>query len=198
MNKILHIFLSFYLIVKCYSINISGKVATSFENSPRQNERFEYQSVFLQAEKEENNKVVFTNDKGDFTLLNIQDGRYFLTVNDNIYDYETILIEVENEEVKTYQYSIKNGKGLKLKYPIVIRPLLKIVYEEESPSILSSVVKSPYMIIIGMTVVMFLCMKMVPQDQLQEQFKEMNKTMHNYQKGNIFNNESTGNNNLTN
>ena len=30
-------------------------------------------------------------------------------------------------------------------------------------------------------------MQMVPQDQLQDQFKEMNKTMHQYQKGNIFN-----------
>ena len=43
------------------------------------------------------------------------------------------------------------------------------------------------MIIIGLTVLMFLCMQMVPQDQLQDQFKEMNKTMHQYQKGNIFN-----------
>ncbi len=194
MKKILHLLLGFYFILKCYTINISGKVATSFENSPRLNEKFEFQSVFLHAEKEENNKVIFTNDKGEFTLLNLQDGRYFLTVNDNVYDYETILIEVENDEVKAYQYSIKNGKGLKLKYPIQIRPLLKIVYEEESPSILGSVVKSPYMIIIGMTVVMFLCMKMVPQDQLQEQFKEMNKTMNSYQKGNIFNNENTNNN----
>ena len=47
--------------------------------------------------------------------------------------------------------------------------------------------KSPYMIVIGMTVMMFLCMQMVPQDQLQEEMKKVNKQMHQYTKGNFAN-----------
>ena len=61
---------------------------------------------------------------------------------------------------------------------------VKYTYNQETPNILASIIKSPYAIIIGMTVLMFLCMQAVPKDQLNEQMRQMNSQMGQYQ--NIF------------
>ena len=191
-NTIIQLVVIFYCIVCSISLaDVSGNVLYSFDSSVQNNRqipRSSHQSLSLEGQ---NNtiKVVFANDKGEFKFVNIPDGKYILSVNDDLYDYESIFLEVSEDgsEVKAFQNNIKSGKGFKLKYPLQIRPLSKIIYVEESPNVIFSLLKSPYMIIIGLTVLMFLCMQMVPQDQLQDQFKEMNKTMHQYQKGNIFN-----------
>jgi hypothetical protein len=107
-------------------------------------------------------------------------GLYVVNVNDAFYQYEQVLIEVTQAEVKAYQYNYKSGKGLRHKLPFEINPVLKIKYEDESPNIIGSIVKSPYAIIIGITVLLFMCMQMMPQDQLKESFNEMNKQMNQY------------------
>lgn len=114
-------------------------------------------------------------------------GTYTVNVNDYLYHYEQVLVEVNPTEVKAYQYNLKSGKGLKHKMPFEIHPSFKIKYEEDSPNILLGIVKSPYAIIIGVTIVMFLCMQMMPQDQLKEQMEQMNKQMGQY--GNMFKNQ---------
>jgi hypothetical protein len=103
-----------------------------------------------------------------------------VNVNDYLFQYEQVLVEVSQNDVKAYQYHIKNGKGLKHKYPFEINPTLQIKYEEDAPNIVASIIKSPYAIIIGITVVMFACMQMMPQDQLKESFEQMNKQMSQY------------------
>ena len=52
---------------------------------------------------------------------------------------------------------------------------------QDNPNSILSVVKSPYGILIGITLLLFLCMQMMPQDQLKEQFAEMNKQMGQFQ-----------------
>ena len=90
------------------------------------------------------------------------------------------MVEVSATEVKAYQYNLKTGKGLKHKIPFEMNPFFKIKYEEDSPNIIGSIIKSPYAIIIGMTILLFGCMQMMPQDQLKESFDQMNKQMNQY------------------
>ena len=98
-----------------------------------------------------------------------------------MYVYEQALVEVTPTEVRAYQYNLKTGKGLKHKYPFEINPVIKIKYEEESANFIWSIIKSPYAILIGVTLLLFVCMKMMPQDQMKESFEEMNKQMNQYQ-----------------
>lgn len=107
-------------------------------------------------------------------------GAYIVNVNDYLYQYEQVLVEVTPVGVKAYQYNLKNGKGLKHKTPFEINPLFKIKYEEDAPNVIESIIKSPYAIIIGITVLLFACMQMMPQDQLKESFEQMNKQMNQY------------------
>ena len=83
-------------------------------------------------------------------------------------------------EVKAYQYNLKTGKGLKHKLPFELNPVFKIKYEEDSPNIIGSILKSPYAIIIGVTVLLFGCMQLMPKEQMKESFEQMNKQMGQY------------------
>lgn len=130
-------------------------------------------------------RMTFVSEDGSFVFNNVKNGMYTVYVNDEKLEYENYIVEVNDEEVSAYQRNYKTGKGFKVKYPVQIKPIANIIYEEESQNVVNSIIKSPYMIIIGLTVVMFLCMKAVPQDQLQEQFKQVNKSMHQYSKGNF-------------
>lgn len=89
-------------------------------------------------------------------------------------------MEVTASDVKAFQYNFRNGKGLKHKMPFEMNPIVKIKYEEDAPNVLESIIKSPYAIIIGVTVLLFACMQMMPQDQLKESFEQMNKQMSQY------------------
>lgn len=51
-------------------------------------------------------------------------------VNDNLYQYETSLIDVKENEVKSYQYNPISGKGIKNRYPYEIKPTSVIKYED--------------------------------------------------------------------
>ena len=167
------------------SASIQGKVIiTPFVND---------KNALVPTLKEENlsveitgpvTKMVFTNIEGEFAFLNIPEGHYLIKVNNLKYDYETYLLDVTDGQVNAFQRNFKTGKGLKVKYPLQIKPSSIIIYEEESQSIVSSIIKSPYMIIIGMTLLMFVCMNMVPKEELDKQMKQMNKQMHQMKQGN--------------
>lgn len=107
-------------------------------------------------------------------------------MNDYLFQYEQVLVEVTSTEVKAYQYNLKSGKGLKHKLPLDLNPVIRIKYEEESPNILLSLLKSPYAIIIGITLLLFACMQMIPQDQLKEQNEQMSKQFQEISKMNSF------------
>ena len=55
---------------------------------------------------------------------------YTVNVNDYLWQYDQVLVEVSEKEVKAYQYSIKSGKGLKHRMPFEIQPQMYIKYEE--------------------------------------------------------------------
>ncbi len=51
-------------------------------------------------------------------------------MNDYLWQYDQVLVEVSEKEVKAYQYNIRSGKGLKHKMPFEIQPQMYIKYEE--------------------------------------------------------------------
>jgi len=51
---------------------------------------------------------------------------------------------------------------------------------KDAPNVVGSIIKSPYAIIIGISLLMYFCMQMVPQEQLKE-MEQMNKQMGQFQ-----------------
>ena len=130
---------------------------------------------------ENTDKRVHITEYGYFEFHDVEPGFYVIQVDDNLYTYEIYMVEInDDDEVKIYEYNYKNGKGIKHKHPIVIESLIKIKYGEDKQDLISSIIKSPYAIIIGITLLMFLCMKMVPQEELKAQQEEMRKQFKNY------------------
>lgn len=198
MKKLTYCFILLISLIKVISnIEVKGKVLSTIKSDRNPD-------VNIQVEQSDNLKIYLegrktyvtskSNKSGDFVFEDVEDGMYTVYVVDYFFEYDTFVIEVKDNEVKAYQKNHKKGRGFKQPYPLRIKPISKIMYEEPSMDMFSSILKSPYMIVIGLTVVMFLCMQMVPKDQLQEQFNQMNKQMHQYQKGftNTASNQSLG------
>ena len=130
---------------------------------------------------ENTDKRVHITEYGYFEFHDVEPGYYVIQVDDKLYTYEIYMVEInEDDEVKIYEYNYKNGKGIKHKHPIVIESLLRIKYGENKQDLVSCIIKSPYAIIIRITLLMFLCMKMVPQEELKAQQEEMRKQFKNY------------------
>ncbi len=106
-------------------------------------------------------------------------GIYVVNVNDYLYSYQQVLVEVTDREVKAYQYNYKTGKGLKHKIPFLIHREMKLKYEEDAPNVFEAIIKSPYAYIIGITLLMFACMQMVPQDELKKSMQQFNNMKNN-------------------
>ena len=69
---------------------------------------------------ENTDKISYIDEEGNFVFNNIPIGNYIIHVNDNLYTYTPIFIDVTKKEVKAYDYSFKNGKGAKHKIPFEI------------------------------------------------------------------------------
>lgn len=64
---------------------------------------------------------------------------------------------------------------MKHRHPFEMNPAFKIQYTDNKPSAITSIIKSPYVYMIGVPLLLFLCMKMVPQNDLRAQAEEMAK-----------------------
>jgi hypothetical protein len=171
-NFILLIFIFISFINTINSISIKGKLNLAEPTI----ERLKTVTISL----ENTNKISHITQEGFFSFHNIEPGFYIIHVNDNLYVYQPIFLDVKENEIKAYDYDFKNGKGFKHRYPFEINASLKIPYNNSGPGIIQNLIKSPYAIIIGITLLMFVCMKMVPEDQLREQQEEMKKQFKNY------------------
>ena len=129
---------------------------------------------------ENTNKISHITQEGFFSFHNIKPGFYIIHVNDILYAYQPIFLDVKEDEIKAYEYNFKNGKGMKHRYPFEINSMFKIKYNDQNPGIILNLIKSPYAIIIGITLLMFICMKMIPEEQMREQQEEMRKQFKNY------------------
>ena len=123
------------------------------------------------------NQISYITSNGQFFFNVEKPGFYLIKVNDDSYEYPTMFLDVKEDEVKAYDYNYRYGKGPKHKYPVVIKSTGKLEIEG---NIMQSIIKSPYAIMIGMGLLFFACMKMIPQEELRAQQEEMRKQMKGY------------------
>ena len=125
-------------------------------------------------------QISYLTSSGHFYFNINNPGYYLLQVNDDIYSYQPMFLDVKEDEVKVYDYNYRYGKGPKHKYPIVIKAIGKVEVGEKQTNILESIIKSPYAIMIGLGLLFFMCMNMIPQEELRAQQEEMRKQMKGY------------------
>ena len=114
-------------------------------------------------------------EEGEFTFVIEKHGFYLIRVNDDQYHYPPILIDAKTDEVKAYEYNFRHGKGKKKRMPIRIKSDYQYKIGEEKQDIIKSIIRSPYVIMISVGLLLFLCIRMVPQEELREQQEEMRK-----------------------
>ena len=126
------------------------------------------------------NQMSYITNSGNFYFNVDTPGYYLLQVNDDLYSYQPMFLDVKEDEVKVYDYNYRYGKGAKHKYPVVIKSIGKLEVGEKQTNIVESIIKSPYAIMVGMGLLFFVCMKMIPQEELRAQQEEMRKQMKGY------------------
>ena len=149
------------------SIRIEGKVEVEEPTS----ERLKKITVSLIW----GDQISYITNSGHFFFNVNTPGYYLVEVNDDLYQYQTMFLDVKEDEIKSYEYNYRYGKGTKHKYPFTIKSVNKIQIGETKASILSSILKSPYAIMIGLGLLFFACMKMVPEEELRAQQEELRK-----------------------
>ena len=164
-----HLLIQIILIGLSLSIRIEGKVDLEQPSA----ERLRKTTVSLVW----GDQISYITNNGHFYFDVEIPGYYLLQVNDDLYSYQPILLDVKEDEVKAYDYNYRYGKGPKHKYPVTIKSITKIEVVEKEANILESIIKSPYAIMIGLGLMFFMCMQMIPQEQLKEQQEEMRKQM---------------------
>ena len=169
MSLLKHLLIQIILIGLSFSIRIEGKVDLEQPSA----ERLRKTTVSLVW----GDQISYITNNGHFYFDVEIPGYYLLQVNDDLYSYQPILLDVKEDEVKAYDYNYRYGKGPKHKYPVTIKSITKIEVVEKEANILESIIKSPYAIMIGLGLMFFMCMQMVPQEQLKEQQEEMRKQM---------------------
>ena len=169
MSLLKHLLIQIILIGLSLSIRIEGKVDLEQPSA----ERLRKTTVSLVW----GDQISYITNNGHFYFDVEIPGYYLLQVNDDLYSYQPILLDVKEDEVKAYDYNYRYGKGPKHKYPVTIKSITKIEVVEKEANILESIIKSPYAIMIGLGLMFFMCMQMIPQEQLKEQQEEMRKQM---------------------
>ena len=169
MSLMKHLLIQIILIGLSLSIRIEGKVDLEQPSA----ERLRKTTVSLVW----GDQISYITNNGHFYFDVEIPGYYLLQVNDDLYSYQPILLDVKEDEVKAYDYNYRYGKGPKHKYPLTIKSITKIEVVEKEANILESIIKSPYAIMIGLGLMFFMCMQMIPQEQLKEQQEEMRKQM---------------------
>ena len=120
---------------------------------------------------------ITNNDQFFFNVA--KPGYYILKANENTYEYPKMILDVKEDEVEVYDYNYRYCKG-KNKYPVVIKTNGKLDIGMKEENIMKNIMKLPYSIMIGMGLMFFVCMKMIPQEELRVKQEEMRKQMKGY------------------
>mmetsp|Transcript_28076 Transcript_28076/g.24802 ORF Transcript_28076/g.24802 Transcript_28076/m.24802 type:complete len:150 (-) Transcript_28076:26-475(-) len=135
--------------------------------------------VSLRSEDESFTTYIYPN--GLFKFTNIPVGRYIMSVEDtnNFFDQAGIEIVEHNgkEGVRAFKYDSKNGKGSKLKHPIVFSPTAKKqYYEVKEPFNIMGIFKNPMILMMVVSLGLVFLMNKMPKPS-KEEMTEMNKNM---------------------
>ena len=172
MSILKHLLIQIILFGLSLTIRVEGKVDLEEPSA----ERLRKTTVSLIW----GDQISYITNSGHFYFDVEIPGYYLLQVNDDLYSYQPMLLDVKEDEIKVYDYNYRYGKGPKHKYPVTIKSIGKIEVGEKQTNILESIIKSPYAIMIGLGLMFFMCMQMIPQEQLREQQEEMRKQMKGY------------------
>lgn len=104
-----------------------------------------------------------TDKKGYFFFENIEDGNYRLKVSSHSYIFPTYLIEA-SEGLRAYEVDEEHHLKTAVPLPLRIAPKGEFKYfDVKQPFDLNSLMKSPYGIMIAVTIGLLLCMKNMPK-----------------------------------
>ena len=114
-------------------------------------------------------------------------GTYKLEVQNLNFVFEPVVVEIYAEEfapgksVKAFLYSLRNGKDFRLAYPLILDPTgLSKYFEPKKPFDPTAYMKNPFVIMIGVTLLMTQMTKNMDKEELKkasESQKEMMKDM---------------------
>ena len=169
-------FIKIIFLILLFQISISIRVEGRVDLEEPSAERLRKTTVSLVW----GDQISYITNSGHFYFNIDKPGYYLLQVNDDLYNYQPMFLDVKEDDVKVYDYNYRYGKGPKHKYPVVIKSLGKIDIGEKKATIIESIIKSPYAIMIGIGLLFFICLKMVPQEELRAQQEEMRKQMKGY------------------
>ena len=123
------------------------------------------------------------DNEGKFNVQVPGPGNYKVEVHNLLYHFEPVVVEIYEEEVqpgkdtKAFLFSLKHGKDFRLVYPLVLDPSGRFGYFEiKAPFDPFAYLKNPFVIMIGVTLLMSQMMKGIDQEELkkaQEQQKDV-------------------------
>ena len=113
---------------------------------------------------------------GNFSVQVPGPGSYKVEVHNLHYHFEPVVVEIYEEEfspgkdTKAFLFSMKHGKDFRLVYPLVLDPSGRFGYFEiKAPFDPWAYLKNPFVIMIGVTLLMSQMMKNVDQEELKKQ-----------------------------
>ena len=111
---------------------------------------------------------------GNFKVEVPSVGHYKLEVFNLNYFFEPVIVEIFAEEfapgknIKAFLFSLKQGKDFRLVYPLQLDPSSRIAYfEQEVPFNPISYMKNPFVIMIGVTLLMTQMMKNMDPEEMK-------------------------------
>mmetsp|Transcript_26612 Transcript_26612/g.26496 ORF Transcript_26612/g.26496 Transcript_26612/m.26496 type:complete len:150 (-) Transcript_26612:36-485(-) len=135
--------------------------------------------VLLKGEEKTYTSFVYPN--GLFKFTNVPVGTYIMKIEDIDHFFESVAVEIisheDKEYIRAFEYDMKNGKGKKVKHPIVFKPTApKQYYEIKEPFNILSFFQNPMMIMMVVSIGLVFLMNKMPKPN-KEEMAEMNKNM---------------------
>ena len=112
---------------------------------------------------------------GNFKIVVPSTGSYKLEVFNLQYFFEPVIVEIYEEEfspgknTKAFLFNMKTGKDFRLVYPLQLDPSSRIKYFEiEKPFDPLAYMKNPFVIMIGVTLLMSQLMKNMDPEEMKQ------------------------------
>ena len=125
---------------------------------------------------------------GQFVLQVSEPGSYKLEVQNLKFYFEPVVVEIYAEEylpgknTKAFLFSLKNGKDInvRLAYPLHLEPSSRMMYfEVEQPLNLWAYAKNPFVIMVGVMLLMNLLTKGIDPEELKKAQAQQGDAMQN-------------------
>ena len=130
------------------------------------------------------NKLGFVDTFGHFKVYVPDSGVYKLEVFHTKFFFEPVVVEIKEDPGQSqhpyaaFMFTLNGSKGQRLMYPLQLEPGHKIKYfdieEKFNPLVY---LKSPMVLMIGVSMVMMFMMKQVPKDEMEKYQEEQGETM---------------------